>query len=328
LEGAGPGADEIARRALGAYELAGAGLDRIRTTNNAVFEVRTETGSRFALRVHRPGFRTRAQIRSELAFLRDLHEHLAGTRVTVPRPVAARSGDLVVDVAGRRCDLLSWVEGSVLRPGRGLGLAGSRLLGEALGRIHGFAERWSPPSAFDLPSWDADAFFTKASPYRPRALRSTMSRDDWRLFQTVAEETRTVFSRLDGLPTTTGIIHADFILLNCHFVRRGRGSSVGVIDFDDLGRGYFLYDLAPLLGNLADFPGYRPRRDSFLAGYRSVRDLPVELEAYLPVLMAARHAAACLWAAGIDRSEGAGVPVREHVATRMELARACLASRS
>ena len=245
--------------------------------------------------------------------------------MTVPKPVAAPSGDVVIEIGGRRCDLLSWLDGRVLRPRRGLGLSGSSLLGEALARIHAFGERWRPPSAFDLPRWDHAALFTDDSPYRPRRLRSFLSPDDRQLFQTVADETQTILSRLDGLPGTTGIIHADFILLNCHFAKRGGAWNVGVIDFDDLGWGYFLYDLAPVLGNLADFPGYRRRRDAFLAGYRSVRDLPVELEAHLPVLMAARHAAACLWAAGIDRSEGAGVPVREHVAIRMELARACLA---
>lgn len=152
-----------------------------------------------------------------------------------------------------------------------------------------------------------------------------MSREDWSLFQDVVERAQAVFSRLDRVPRSTGLIHADFILLNCHFRRQGGRWTVGVIDFDDLGWGYFLYDLAPLLGNLFDYPGYLPRRDAFLEGYRSVRELPRELEAELPVLMAARHAAACLWAAGIDRREGAGVPVRKHIAIRLELMRDCLA---
>jgi Ser/Thr protein kinase RdoA (MazF antagonist) len=287
--------------------------------------VTTDAGTRYALRVHRPAFRTGSETRSELRFLQKLHEHLRGTRVTVPGPVIARDGELVVEVEGRHCDLLTWIDGRVLRPGRGLGLRGTYLLGEALGRIHAFAEQWESPAGFELPRWDHDALLTEASPYRPRSLDRFMSPRDWNLFRQVAEQSREVFELLDRYAGSTGIIHADFILLNCHFVRRGSGWRVGVIDFDDLGWGYFLYDLCPLLGNLADFPGYAAMRHAFLAGYRSIRDLPVELEVHLPILMAARHGAACLWAAGIDQSEGAGVPVREHVAYRMELARACLA---
>ena len=275
--------------------------------------------------MHRHGFRNAVETRSELHFLQALAAQLPAERIAVPMPIAARDGELVVEVDGRHCDLLSWVDGRVLRPTRGLGLAGTALLGESLGRLHGFAERWRPPAGVELPTWDYEAFFTEASPYRPRGLRALMSREDWTVFRDVAAQTRAVFALLDGLDGAKGIIHADFILLNCHFTRRGRGWKVGVIDFDDLGWGYFLYDLAPLLGNLADFPRYRPMRDAFLAGYRSVRDLPTEIERHLPVLMAARHAVACLWAAGIDRSEGAGVPVRKHIAIRLELMRACLA---
>jgi Ser/Thr protein kinase RdoA (MazF antagonist) len=300
-------------------------LEPISAMNNAVFEVRSEGGTRYALRVHRPGFRTESETRSELLFLRELWEHLRGTHVTVPQPVAARDGELVTTVESRHCDLLTWVDGRVLRPRRGLGPRGVTLLGEALGRIHEFGEHWERPPAFELPHWDHAALCTEASPYRPRPIDEFMSPEDWDLFRHVAEKTREVFKTLDLYAGSTGIIHADFILLNCHFARRGRGWRVAIIDFDDLGWGYFLYDLCPLLGNLADFPGYAVMRDAFLAGYRSIRDLPAELEVHLPVLMAARHAAACLWAAGIDRSEGAGVPVREHLAIRMELVRECLA---
>jgi Ser/Thr protein kinase RdoA (MazF antagonist) len=101
--------------------------------------------------------------------------------------------------------------------------------------------------------------------------------------------------------------------------------SWGVLDFDDLGWGYFLYDLCPLLGNLAEFPRYPVTRRAFLAGYRSVRPLPRALERHLPVLMAARHMSACLWVIGIERTHGTGPPVAEHIAYRMEAARHCLA---
>ena len=68
------------------------------------------------------------------------------------------------------------------------------------------------------------------------------------------------------------MIHADFILGNCHF----RGHTPGVLDFDDCGWGHFLYDLAPLLGNLSDADRFLILARAFLAGYRRVRALPRE----------------------------------------------------
>jgi Ser/Thr protein kinase RdoA (MazF antagonist) len=188
-----------------------------------------------------------------------------------------------------------------------------------------FAEEAQASVDFELPRWDADGLFTAASPFRPGRLQESLSSADWKLFQEVEERTRAVFERLDRHGDAFGVIHSDFILLNCHFVRRGHGWEVGVLDFDDLGWGYFLYDLAPLLGNLADFPGYAAMRRPFLAGYRSLRLLPRELETHLPVLMAARHVSACLWVIGIERTHGTGPPVAKHIAYRMEAARKCLA---
>jgi Ser/Thr protein kinase RdoA (MazF antagonist) len=100
-----------------------------------------------------------------------------------------------------------------------------------------------------------------------------------------------------------------------------------VFDFDDCGWGYYLYDLCPVLANLAGYPGavadnpdYPQLRSAYLDGYRTERELPVEWEKYLPVLMAARNANHCLWTAGLDVSP---TPQADAV-WRMDLARRCL----
>ncbi len=145
-----------------------------------------------------------------------------------------------------------------------------------------------------------------------------LSAHAWALFQQVAERTRATFEQLDRLPEARGVIHKDFILINCRFIRRGDGWRLGMLDFDDLGWGYFLYDLAPLLGNLADFPESYPRlRRAFLAGYRSVRALPLSLEKHLPILMAARHAVTLTWLAGMHRRGETDLPIESHIEYRV-----------
>jgi Ser/Thr protein kinase RdoA (MazF antagonist) len=319
-------AERLARAALEAYDLPpDAELTPIRLLNNAVFAV-SAGDARYVLRVHRPGYREAAHVRSELEFLAFAAEQVEGTRVRVPQPVVARSGDLVVEVEDRQCTLLTWVEGRVLRPGRGLGPRATHELGRALARLHDAAERFRPSRGFEVPTWDADGVFTEASPYRPGHFQEQLASEDRALFREVEERTRAVFDLLerDGHPLR--VIHSDFVLVNCHLARRRDGWEVGVFDFDDLGWGYLLYDLGPLLGNFADFPErYRPLRRAFLAGYRSVRSLPLELEVHLPVLMAARHADVCVWLFGLHRTMGAGPPIAEHVAYRMDAIRSCLA---
>jgi Ser/Thr protein kinase RdoA (MazF antagonist) len=74
-------------------------------------------------------------------------------------------------------------------------------------------------------------------------------------------------------------------LINCQF-SHGR---VQVLDFDDCGFGYFLYDMCPLLGNLKNSAQYATLLRAFLAGYRSIRPLDPDYEPHIDVLIAARH---------------------------------------
>lgn len=315
---------ELARTALAAYDLPSeVRLAPLSSGLNTTFEVATADG-RFALRVHRPGYRTAANTRAELTYLRGLGEALAGNRVDVPQAVPTRHGDLVVEAStDQHCDLLTWVGGEVRRPGSGLDVAAVRQLGRTLALIHNAADDLAVP--LDLPRWDADGMFTAAaSPFRPLLeideILSTADRAD---FEDIADRTRAIFADPD---IGFGVIHCDYILGNTHLSRNGSEWRVGVLDFDDCGMGNYLYDLCPMLGNLAGHPGdtYNPDypvlRDALLNGYRSARPLPVEWERHLPVLMAARHANHCFWTAGLNVS-----PTPQEDATwRMGLARLSL----
>jgi Ser/Thr protein kinase RdoA (MazF antagonist) len=328
-------ASAAAETALLAYDLPGpVAIAPIRLLNNAVYAVTAADGRRFALRVHRPRYRLPEHTRSELAFLDAVHAPLAEAGVRVPKPVPAKDGASSVAVPLRvngqaqtvHCDLLSWVDGSVRRPDAGLGPRGVHQVGRALAHLHRAAESFTAPEDFRLPTWDARALFTEDSPYRPGPLEAFLNAEDRKLLDTVAQRTTEIFDRLGDDTDAYGIVHHDFILLNCHTVRTSRGWSIGVIDFDETGWGHYLADLGPVLGNLSDYPHFRRLRTALLDGYRTVRSLPRELEAHLPLLMAARHAAQCLWAAGLVHSNGsAEVDTAEHIAYRMWEVRRCLA---
>ena len=316
--------------ALGRFGLEASALRPVRSINNTVYEVGSDSGASFALRLHRPGYRSLAQIRAELAFLAALAETIRGTRIEVPAPVPARDGSLVVELEEARgtwcCDLLTWVEGSVMKHGSGLGPCSCALLGEGLARIHEAAQTFTLPEGAELPSWDAEAMFTEASPFKPGPMQDFLAADALALYREVEDRTRGVFERLDSMPYQWGIVHNDYVLINALFRRARDGWRLGVLDFDDLGFGYYLYDLAPLLGNLFDYAeAYRRLRRAFLEGYRSVRSLPPELEEHLPVLMAARHAVTLTWLAAKKRRGETDVPIERHVEIRVaEMAR-CLA---
>jgi len=76
---------------------------------------------------------------------------------------------------------------------------------------------------------------------------------------------------------TVGLIHADMHLGNALFWR----GEVKVIDFDDCGFGYWLYDIAVSLWELRHRNDYGHFRSALIDGYTRRRPLPPGL---LPIL--------------------------------------------
>ena len=50
-----------------------------------------------------------------------------------------------------------------------------------------------------------------------------------RSFQEVATRTDAIFDQLDRMGGQRGIIHNDYILINCHFKRDARGWKLGIL---------------------------------------------------------------------------------------------------
>lgn len=154
----------------------------------------------------------------------------------------------------------------------------------------------------------------------PHRLHSVLARTDLELFAQIAERTRHAFDRIHDW----GLIHADYILGNCHWTSVGGKRQLGVLDFDDFGLGPRPFDLGAVLGNLADFPrSWRTNAAAFIVGYRTAHQLSAEAVAELPLMMAARHASMCLWILG--HGDGHHDPDHDHIRLRMQQARECLA---
>src|SRR5262245_26574869 len=148
---------EVAERATDSYDLPGGlTVSMINLSENATYRIDAPDGRRWALRVHRDGYHTRAAIASELAWLTDLRQ--TGVVIT-PVPVKARDGQLIQSVdhpslaRPRHVVLSDWETG--IEPGINEELAGPfQVLGEVTARMHIHARQWQRPSWFTRHSWD------------------------------------------------------------------------------------------------------------------------------------------------------------------------------
>lgn len=229
---------------------------------NVVYEMALPTG-RAALRLHRGGYQSPAAIRSELWWC----DALAFAGVPVPAPLPARTGAPVVTLStGRIASAIAWVGGEALgaagvpfaRPLPET-LALHETLGALLARLHRTTDALTLPPGFTRPRWDADGLVGE-SPFWGRfwdhpaaspAQAATLCRARAFLRETLSQ------------PLDTGLIHADVLRENVLV----NGRSVSLIDFDDSGHGFRLYDLGTVLSQNLYEPAYPAIRDALMAGY-------------------------------------------------------------
>ncbi|HTT52495.1 MAG TPA: phosphotransferase [Streptosporangiaceae bacterium] len=271
----------FAGRAARAYGCAPASTVRLlNVSENATYLVEDPGQGPCILRVHRLGYHTQAEIESELAWMDALRAE-AGVRT--PRVLPAPDGQRVLalpDVeeapdpaAGvepgslRHCVRFEYLPGTEPADDDAAHFAE---LGEITARMHRHARQWARPAWFTRFSWDYDAAF---GPH-PRWGR-------WQDGIGVGPAEQAVLGRLDQVlaarlarfgtgPERFGLVHADTRLANL-LVDGGR---VSVIDFDDSGFSWFLYDVGTSVSFFEHQPHVPELVDSWLSGYRRVLSLP------------------------------------------------------
>jgi Ser/Thr protein kinase RdoA (MazF antagonist) len=283
----------LAEASLDCWDLGAAALVPIKVRENAVFRIDLEGGGRAVLRVHRPGYHSDSELESEFAWLNALES--AG--VQVPRIIPSRRGRnfesvTVSDLDGpRQIDVFEWIEGRQLGSIEA-GLSGSsdsvadqyHQIGTLAARMHNHAQGWRPPSDFRRHSWDA-AGLVGEQPFWGRF---------WDL-DALSHAQRDLLLRLRGLIACDladygvhadrySLIHADLVPENLLI----DGSRVCVIDFDDAGFGWHLFELATSLYFITGDSTYSAARDALIRGYRSERALGDAALERLPLFLAVR----------------------------------------
>lgn len=286
----------LAMAALDHWPVVAKEFHLIKYRENAVFSVMAEDNRRFALRIHRGDYHTDDELRSELNWMKSLQEF----GIDVPIIVPAKNGSLFVSVkvAGLtkplQVDMFEWIEGHQLGTAEvGLGndlknIEGTyRTIGNIAARLHNQATTWVAPEDFVRHAWDLEGLVGE-QPFWGRFWELNALSDEQRnLLLEAREIVRGEISALEegGHATTAySMIHADFVPENL-FVVDGK---VRLLDFDDAGFGWHLFELATALYFIQNDPNFEIAKTALIAGYREFRDLPDSMLSKLPVFMMAR----------------------------------------
>jgi len=287
--------DELAAAALGRFGLSTAATAVLwNVSENHTYRVEDpESGRRYALRVHRAGYRTGRQIESELQWVDALREDGAvDTCVPVPAPGGERVVTVSVDELGaRNVVLFEWLPGAEPDPEGDAVIAGFRTLGAVSARMHAHSRAWQPPRGFDRPVWDYEHTLGAGGYWGSWHDGLGMGPEERRLLDRLAA---VIAARLEAYGRAGhrfGLVHADIRLANLLV----EGEHVRVIDFDDSGFAWFMYDFATTVSFMEDHPRVPDLREAWLEGYRSVAPLDAADEAELDTFVMLRRLLLVAW---------------------------------
>jgi Ser/Thr protein kinase RdoA (MazF antagonist) len=283
----------LAAKALQEWGIEDAELDLIKHRENAVYGVTNGSDTRYALRVHRYNYHTDDELRSELQWMDALDEY----GVHTPSIIPASDGQMFKVVAtddvphGRQCDLLAWVDGKPLGSIEGDGEADPEVLkssyytvGKLMAKLHNHAAEWILPDGFTRHAWDIDGI-TGENPFWGRYWELdalTPAQSD--LLIAAAEIVRHKLEAFGSGSDRYGMIHADFLPENL----LADGDNLNLIDFDDAGFGWHLFDIATSVFFLLGEEFFDDVLQALIDGYRTERELTDEHLETLPTLLMAR----------------------------------------
>jgi Ser/Thr protein kinase RdoA (MazF antagonist) len=287
---------ELARAALQRFGVgAAASVTLVNVSENHTYRVDDPaSGARYALRVHRPGYRTVRQIESELDWMDALE---SGGIVTPPTPIRAQDGTRVVSAAApdgqaRNVVLFEWLDGEDVEIDAGdAAITQYEILGSISARMHRHVRSWRPAPGFTRPRWDYEYSIGPRGHWGAWQDGLGMGPEELhqlqRLDATIAERLGTYGQGEDRF----GLVHADLRLANLLI----DGDDVRVIDFDDCGWSWFMYDFATTVSFMEDHPRVPELREAWVRGYRSVAELDAAAEAELQTFVMLRRLLLLAW---------------------------------
>jgi Ser/Thr protein kinase RdoA (MazF antagonist) len=166
-----------------------------------------------------------------------------------------------------------------------------RTLGAVSARMHRHARQWRRPSTFLRFAWNYDTTLGAGGHW-----------GRWQDGLGVTGDAHDVLGRLDAAIRRRlaaygsghdrfGLVHADIRLANLLV----DGNHVRVIDFDDCGFSWFMYDFATAVSFFEDHPQVPELKDAWVTGYRSVATLDPGDEAELDTFVLLRRLLLVAW---------------------------------
>lgn len=284
----------LAQRSLVLWDLPEEAMVRlINVSENFTYLVESANGFKAILRVHRERYHSRRAIECELAWLDALS---ADEIVATPQYYLGHDGHAIqkAHVEGvideRYMVLFHFVKGQAPKESDDM-IEGFEQLGVMAARCHRHVTSWQKPENFERLTWDLNAVFGdnaiwgnwRDAPQVNGTIKGVLNRVEVTIKERLA--------RYGKAPERYNLIHADMRFANLLIDEE----AIRLIDFDDSGFGWFMYDFAAAVSFMEDDPRIPLMKAAWLSGYRCVREISAVDEAEIDTFIMLRRMALLAW---------------------------------
>tara|TARA_Y100001934_G_scaffold283537_1_gene404119 strand:- start:6236 stop:7294 length:1059 start_codon:yes stop_codon:yes gene_type:complete len=252
----------------------------IKFRENAIFKVFFNNSSPAVIRIHRSGYHSNIELQSELSWMRSVVE----IGIKAPQVIPAINGQDIIPIrygpSGEtwQVDVLSWIDGDPvgILEGNGINDALNQPLwvyeeiGNLTASLHNHTSNWKKPDFFERHSWNLESILGEDPIWGRFWELKTLTISEKKLLLHASSKARENLCSYITSSENYGLIHADLIPENI-LVNKG---SIRLIDFDDCGFGWHLFDLATITFFFYGEPQFNCIKDAVLRGYQQKRKLP------------------------------------------------------
>ncbi len=268
-------------------------LSLLNVSENVTYLVKAENGYKAVLRVHRENYHTQRAIECELAWIDALAKNKV---IKTPTYFLGKNGKAVQQAQTSGLDvprflvLFHFLDGVAPDESGNLKDAFTEL-GALAANCHLHAINWDKPTPFERLIWDVKAIFG-----------DTPTWGNWRDAPEVTPTIRETLERVEkcikqrllnygNSEDRFNLIHADMRLANLLVDQYG----TRVIDFDDCGFGWLMYDFAASISFIENDPRIPEYKRAWLEGYQSIRILSEEDTDEIDTFIMLRRMALLAW---------------------------------
>ena len=322
------GDDQVTALALPQYGFSDAATAKIiNLSENATYLIDDPgSGRNGILRVHREGYHPLASIEAELDWLTALREE---SGVSTPVLVPTTDGRRVVATHVRgveRYAVLFKVVPGVEPDEHALDPQSFARLGQITAQLHQHARTWRRPQGFTRFAWDWPHSLGEEPRWGRWRDGIGIGPEEMLTLGAAAELIQTRLARYGDGADRFGLVHADLRLANLLVDVDVDGDGVNVIDFDDCGYSWYMYDFGAAVSFIEADPRLPQWQDAWLRGYRSVAALSAEDEDMLATFVMLRRLLLVAWMGSHAHSRECQTKGPSYTQASLALARRYVAS--